>query len=396
MSEIYTKKYNGFTAVGWIACGVILLIRILVMWVIWRLNLPFDQYNSLSNILSKVEGSFSVLLVISYVNYVRSLPKGQAIPVGILLGASIIFQTVNIFVGINWGSVGFLKGPIMKIPVLILFLMYWKLGILPKLLICLQTLRILLQIIVGVIQINIDMGTPPEIYFTLNRISSYTLMITLVLIAIWFFLGIPKSSETHVDSSMTAPARSVESSNFQSITNTMPVDGNQNGISPSTSGWNHGIPRLAYWCEKCGKSVKYRPKSDNDIEKAHPCPKCGTTLLSWWIEPTRESYFKFAGGGIILFGAFMTIMFETTFGNYGLYPMIMLGSIAIVETLIGVVIMYTGMKIKITAPASYATTTPSIEPQKQFLKEMLILVVLMLTGCFIVYGINMGLISIVF
>ncbi len=92
----------------------------------------------------------------------------------------------------------------------------------------------------------------------------------------------------------------------------------------------------------------------------------------------------------------MTIMFETNFGNYGLYPMIMLGALTVVETLIGVIIMYTGMKLKITAPAPYASTTPSNEPQKQFLKEMLILVIVMLAGCFIVYGINVGLIAAVF
>ena len=76
--------------------------------------------------------------------------------------------------------------------------------------------------------------------------------------------------------------------------------------------------------------------------------------------------------------------------------MIMLGSLGVIETIVGIIIMYNGMKLQFSGPPPYATATPSIEPQKGFLKEMMIMVITTLFLAAIMYGINVGLISIVF
>ena len=394
MVEIFTKKYNGLTYLGWFACGAILVIRILLMWVLYRLNL--GNIVLVYDVIYKIQGGFNVLLMISYFNYIRPLPKAKAGMIGFLLAGSIIFRTVNIFVGISWGAAGFLKVPVMNIPVLILFLIYFKHRILPKIIAALQALRMTLQIIGGILIISSQL----EIYYSVNSISSYTFMLTLVLIIGWFVLGIPdfqnESSSAEPKMVSTANRSPTSQGNRSTGTSSSSTRGSKTGIYPSTSGWTHGIPRLAYWCDQCAKKVNFRPKTNKEIVQANPCPKCGTTLKAWWVEPTRASYFKFAGGGIILFGAMTTILFETNFGNIGLYPMIMIGVLTIIETLIGAITMYSGMKLKINGPAPYATTTPSLEPQSQFLKEMLLLIVPMLIGCFALYGINVGIVSIFF
>lgn len=274
----------------------------------------------------------------------------------------------------------------LLIPVVILFVFYWNYGPLPKILAGAYSLRILLQLVIGIIGISIY---PPSFLFRLRR---YTYLITLLLLAYWFFLGIPDLKEVAISTTKPAPIASRRDTYIESGTGS----DSGTGIPPSTSGWTHGVPRLAFWCETCDKNVKYRPKSNKDIENAHPCPTCGTTMKAWWVEPTRDGYFKFAGGGVIFIGALMTYMFETTFGQYGLDPLILLTVISAIEIAIGLLIMRSGMKMTHTGPPAYATTTVSIEPQKVFLQEVIMLVIIIFIGAAVVYGINAGLLAIVF
>ncbi|MHA1672176.1 MAG: hypothetical protein ACTSYI_00985, partial [Promethearchaeota archaeon] len=206
---------------------------------------------------------------------------------------------------------------------------------------------------------------------------------------VWFTLGIPEDLKSPVTSEPYKQTTSKPAASHVS-------NDDGTGIYPTPSGLAHGVPRLGYWCGTCQEQKKYRPKNNEDIATAHSCPKCGTTLLSWWVEPTQKAFLGFVGGGVLVFGAMMTILFETNFGNYGLYPMILLGVLTIVETLIGVIIMYGGMKLKYSEPPSYATQVVSLEPQSRFIQEMMWMVLPVLIGAAVLYGINVGIISIFF
>ncbi|MHA1612077.1 MAG: hypothetical protein ACTSYU_08515, partial [Promethearchaeota archaeon] len=129
--KYYTKEYNLFTIMGWISLGILFLFQVFSMF--GGRILPYDVYFSISKVLIYPRTVFIVLLVISYWNYVIPLPQLQRIIIMVFLGGVIIFRTVDLFVGINWGNVGFLKAIVKQIPTLILFLFYWKYGIMPKL-----------------------------------------------------------------------------------------------------------------------------------------------------------------------------------------------------------------------------------------------------------------------
>ncbi|MHA1518630.1 MAG: hypothetical protein ACTSRK_00470 [Promethearchaeota archaeon] len=377
--KYYTKEYNLFTIMGWISLGILFLFQVFSMF--GGRILPYDVYFSISKVLIYPRTAFIVLLVISYWNYVIPLPQLQRIIIMVLLGGVIIFRTVDLFVGINWGNVGFLKAIVKQIPTLILFLFYWKYGIMPKLISFVQGLRILFLLVLNLLPF-------PQPLF-LGMMLGYFILLVFALIGVWFILGIPEDLKSPVTSepykqTTSKPAASHVSNN----------DGT--GIYPPTSGLAHGVPRLGYWCENCQEQKKYRPKNNKDIAAAHSCPKCGTTLLSWWVEPTQKAFLGFVGGGVLVFGAMMTILFETNFGSYGLYPMILLGVLTTVETLIGIIIMYGGMKLKYSEPPSYATQVVSLEPQSRFIQEMIWMALPVLIGAAALYGINVGVISIFF
>ncbi|MHA1745162.1 MAG: hypothetical protein ACTSWW_04120 [Promethearchaeota archaeon] len=393
MSEIdtvYTKKYDVFTYLGWAACGVIFLTQLFWEFIYNTLNVSIQL--QIGSVVSKIAGIFGVILLISYLNYVRQLPETQMYLVGGLLAGSALIQIIDVFARINLGVVSFLIKPVLLIPVVIFFIYYWKYGLLPKILAGAFSFRILMQLIIGVIYL---FAYPPLFLYKLRR---YAYLITLLLIAYWFFLGIPdlKGATSSSVSSSTRTISIPTPISSGGDTHMETGTGTGSGIYPSTSGWTHGMPRLAFWCETCDKKVNYRAKNKDDIGNEHPCPTCGTTIKAWWVEPTRDSYFKFIGGGLLVFGAMMTIMFETNFGSYGLDPLTMLMTLSIIEMAIGIFIMYSGIKLAHTGPPAYATTKVSLEPQKAFIQEMIILVVTMFSGSAIVYGINMGLLGIFF
>jgi len=385
VNTIYTKKYDVFTYLGWAACGIIFLTQLFWEFIYNSLNISIQV--QIGSVVSKIAGVCGVILLISYFNHVRQLPDSQMKLVGGLLAGAALIKAIDVFIGINLGVINFLKKPVLLIPVVILFIFYWNYGPLPKILAGAFSLRILLQLVIGIIYIFVY---PPLFLYRLRR---YVYLITLLLLAYWFFLGIPDLKG--IASTTKAKPESVKLVSSKD-TYKGSGTGTGNGIPPSTSGWTHGIPRLAFWCETCNKKVNYRAKTNADIEKAHPCPTCGTTIKAWWVEPTKESYFKFIGGGLLVFGAMITILVETNFGNIGLYPMIMLMVISIIEMAIGIFVMYSGMRLKHTGPPAYATTIVSLEPQKVFLQEMIILVVIMLIGSAMVWGINAGLVAAVF
>ncbi len=382
MSEVdtvYTKKYDGLTYLGWTACGIIFVIQLFWEFIFGILDISVQI--PISPIISKISGTFTILLMVSYFNYVRQLPDFQMKLVGGLLAGAALIKAINVFIGINLGVVNFLKNPVLLVPVVILFVYYWNYGPLPKVLAGAFSLRILLQLVIGIINIFVY---PPSFLFRLRR---YTYFITLLVLAYWFFLGIPDLKGITVTTKTKPKPKSTEVGSSGT--------GTGDGIPPSTSGWTHGMPRLAFWCETCDKKINYRVKNNDDIGNTHPCPTCGTTLKAWWVEPTRDSYFKFIGGGILEFGGMMTLLFATI-GNYGVDPLTMLMVLSIIEMAIGIFIMYSGMKLTHTEPPAYATTKVSLEPQKVFIQEMIILVVIIFVGAAIVYGINAGLLAIVF
>lgn len=391
MSEVdtvYTRKYDLFTYLGWTACGVIFITQI--FWEFFFGMLDLTAQIQVRNTISTISGIFVVLLMVSYYNYVRQLPDSQAKIVGGLLAGAALIKTIDVFFGINLGVINFLKNPVLAIPVVILCFLYWNYGLFPKILTGAFSLRILLQLIIGIIGI---FNYPPSFLY---RIRRYAYLITLLILAYWFFLGIPDLKKTKSTSTSTLTSTPTTIKPAVTSEREETYIGSGDGIPPSTSGWTHGVPRITFWCEKCNKKANFRVKSNKDIGNAHPCPSCGTTLKAWWVEPTRESYFKFVGGGFLLFGAMMTLMIETTLGNYGLDPLTMVMIISTIEIVIGLFIMYSGMKLTHTGPPAYATTKVSLEPQKQFIKEAIIMVVIMFTGAAIVYGINMGLLAAVF
>ncbi len=389
MSEVdtvYTRKYDVFTYLGWTACGVIFITQI--FWEFFFGMLDPTVQVQVGNAISTISGIFVVLLMVSYYNYVRQLPDSQAKLVGGLIAVAALIKLIDVFFGINLGVVNFLKNPVLAIPIVILCFLYWNYGLFPKILTGAFSLRILLQLVIGII--GIFTNSPSF----LRLFRRYAYLITLLVLAYWFFLGIPDLKKTKSASTSTSTPTTIQPTTTSEREET--YIGSGDGIPPSTSGWTHGVPRITFWCEECNKKANFRMKSNADIGNAHPCPSCGTTLKAWWVEPTRESYFKFVGGGFLLFGAMMTVMFETTLGNYGLDPITMLIIISTSEMLIGAFIMYSGTKLTHTGPPAYATTKVSLEPQKQFLKEAIIMVVIMFTGAAIVYGINAGLIAVVF
>ena len=217
-------------------------------------------------------------------------------------------------------------------------------------------------------------------------------MLTLVLIAGWFFLGIPESAETRQSLEKVVPTLSSrEPSSIQPI----PQSGPGNGIPPK-SDWTHTIPRLLYWCSQCQQQKKFRPKNNADIEKEHPCPTCGTPLLGWWAEPNKEAYIKFMIGLIIFGSGFSTIVFANTFGGYGLYPLIMIFALSVPEVAVGGYIAWKTTAVKLDGPAPYATTTPSKDGTNELVHEMLIFVPIAFVGAMIGLLINNGIVGIFF
>ena len=141
-----------------------------------------------------------------------------------------------------------------------------------------------------------------------------------------------------------------------------------------------------------------RPKNNADIENKHECPTCGSTLKAWWAIMSQQIYYRFIIC-LILFGSgFATITFVNTFGEYGVFPLILISVIALLETLIGIGLgLSWGLfSPKITEAPSYASETPSIAPNENFGQEVVILVVIAFIGTMIGVGINMGIVGIFF
>ncbi|WP_371805594.1 hypothetical protein [Candidatus Lokiarchaeum ossiferum] len=376
MTNYITKKYNGITYLGLAACGFLLLFQIFIGF--FQTKIDFSVFLQIMDVLHPIQSIIILGLLFSYLNYIKLLPKNHAILIGFALFLAGVYRILDLLLLINLGYANFIETLIRQGPSFALFLLYWKHGIMPKILSILQGLRIFASVILSFV------GSSSVGYY-ISRFLVLIVLAVLISNAIWFLLGIPDLTESPIE--QTKPF-AVDASN-KSLENA-------NGIYPATSGWVHGIPRMAYWCPQCAKSVKFRPKSANELGKAHPCPICQTNLKAWWVEPTKPSYFRFLGGMMLNFGAMITILFETNFGSYGVNPLIVLFSLCIIEIITGTILMYLGMKLNITQCPNYAVETPSLEPQKRFINEMLIIVVAGLFLAFLCYGINIGILSLIF
>jgi hypothetical protein len=377
MSQNLSKKYNGFTFLGWFACVVILICLIyyafLVSFIFERIS--FDTYIIVQDIVGYINGTAAILLIVSFINYIRHLEPPKHIVMYIFLGFLLIFRLVDMIVGVQWLDVNFLKGPVKSLPILVLVIFYWNHGIIPKILSPVIGLRIILLIILGVSSFNF-----------LGKTTLYLKMFEIILIMVWLALGIPEKK-------LAIPPSAKE----QYIPSPSLSSPSGNGIPPSTE-WDHGVPRLLYWCNQCHKKIKMRPKNSKDIENKHECPKCGTILQAWWVKMTKETYFKFLICLVIAGSGFTSITYVNIFGGFGLYPLILTSVIAVIELLIGIGLglMWGLINVKITGPPQYASETPSNAPNENFVIEVVIIVVIAFIGVMIGHLINMGIVSIFF
>ncbi len=393
MSQNATKNYNGLTYLGWFACILIIIAAAFYLFIARVIIsiVPFDVYLLIYNIVSYMRGGAEVLLLLSFLNYCLALPSSKKTLLLVVLLGTALFRILEMTVGIDWGSAGFLKPPVKNLALLLGFLLFWEKGMFPKILTGIKGIRILLLLINGFA------GS-----VTLSRLRLFIIIAEMVVLMIWFGLGIPQKMELSPGTQpqyaspplgQTFKATPATSHGTDSQHTHRPAGGK--GIPPQTE-WTHGIPRLLYWCNQCQKQIKFRPKNNDDIEKEHPCPTCSTPILGWWVEPTKDSYIRFMIGLIIMFSGFSTILFVTTIGNYGLSPLTILMSLSIAEMAAGGFVAYKTTNVKITRPAPYATTTPSIEGNKDFIKELIIFVVIAFGGAMVGYFLNTTIVGIFF
>lgn len=340
-----------------------------------------------------------IMIVISFLNYIKPLDSSKSTLLYVLFGIQITYRILRLVIFIQLGKLAPVVSVLLNTPLLILFIYYWNAGTESKILTITQGAYMFSSFVTSYVYI-----APIFIIFLLTIYARY------VLIIIWLSQGIPllKERQEWIEEYGSPHAYPPVQSEKPIKTNQSAINpqssysasttkrrGESDGIPPST-GWDHGIPRLNYWCPTCNKQVMYRIKSTDDIDKKHPCPTCETPLLSWWVLMTKEEYIRFAAG-ISVFGAgFATILITTTFGGYGVTPLTLLMILSLAEVFGGVFFVWKTMKQEISGPPPYATSTPSKAPQETFIKEMMIIVIIALIGTLVGYFINVLLVGLFF
>lgn len=407
MSQSISRKRNFANILGIFAC-LIIIVTTIFYWVGSPMIVTIvdsGTYILIMDIVGRIRMGGWLLVFFSFIFYASQLNK----PLNTIMIALLIIACVFTFVdlvlgiflppGINWGSVGFLKRIVRGVPIGILFIVFFKFEVFAKILTFIHPLHLFIQLLISIV---IMINNTSSIIWPLIQLGYILIILDALLIGVWLIIGIPdlkdlqpKTHYDRIEEKVISSQTTTSTTSYKEPYQEPSFNTAGNGVPP-TSEWKHGIPRLQYWCPKCNKKSKFKPRNNKQIEQENPCPTCSTTLLAWWVEPKRNLYFQFVAGGILIAGGLMTYLFETMLGNYGLIPLIILSLLTLSEMISGFIVLYTVTKKTNTPPPSYATTKPSLEPQQIFVKELILIVVLMFGGGLIIYGINAGILSAIF
>lgn len=146
-----------------------------------------------------------------------------------------------------------------------------------------------------------------------------------------------------------------------------------------------GMPRFQFWCRSCDRQVKVKSRgwTSEEMAKPHGCPSCGNAVLVFYTEQNTNLYYRFILGLSIFAGGIFSTTIVNAFG-FNL-PLLMMG---LVELIVGGIILWNLIQLKISGPPPYASETITPFPNSEFLKEIVILVIVAFFLGFIVFSLG--------
>lgn len=231
----------------------------------------------------------------------------------------------------------------------------------------------------------------------LGLLRNILLLIEGILVAYWLYKivqGTAILKEPQVQR-MVAPSSSGSMSSTPQPMSRQSYS--EEGIELPIIGKFAGMPMLDFWCTSCNqqKKVNTRNWKDQDYGTPHSCPQCNNTLKVWYRPPTKNTLYKFLFGLFILAGGVMTSVIEGNFGSYGLQPAMIIFPLAILELVIGAIMMYSSTKMNYTGPPSFASDTVPPVDNSQVMNAIIIFTAMGLLGGFIIWGLNIQILHII-
>ena len=151
-----------------------------------------------------------------------------------------------------------------------------------------------------------------------------------------------------------------------------------------------GIPIVDFWCNSCNRRIKINTRSwkEKDYETPHNCPHCNSVVRAWYRPSIGEKYKKFLFGIGLFSGGIITSLIEATFGQYSIQAASIIFPLAILELVVGIILMFTAMRMKYISQPSYATTTLPPVDHEDVKKSIIIFTVVGILGGLLFWWLN--------
>ncbi|MCK4847403.1 MAG: hypothetical protein KAT16_00095 [Candidatus Heimdallarchaeota archaeon] len=365
MNVLFRGDIQDFKTIIMLFCGIAILIG--------EIGLS-NKLDSKGQILI---GVFSLLLIYRVITFlVPSL-------------ASDIIGELTIFLGF-----------ILAIPPMILFALYWNRESLSKLLFFLHPFYVLLGFISAIIFkviVEFDLYDVDILWDLRNgflNLRDIFLIFYLLILGYWFLKLYRGDTSTYSRTSFSTPITREEKFHITSDRGVPSTYSPQGGLAV------RGPPIMLFWCDSCNmqikKGIKLKNLKEEEIVKPKVCPKCATQVRAWWATSTMNDYLIAVLGMSLMIGALITGLINNTFAVMGASAASINLVLIIVETIVGVGVMYykRGQMTTVNHPPDHASTIAPVEPAKLFMPEAIKMGVILFVVGFIVFGINSTIIGI--